>query len=236
MLFRPVAPVTLPVRGLLSLSTSLAAIALTGVVLNAAGLPLTGVTLAAGALVVTLAAAPLLRSTLSPGRSRVGVDSRSETAVEPREGEGVARIRLAPRDVWNGLACGLAALAFIGALWWGATWIHLVNTGPYLTISYAGSLQQLQGPRKVQPGQTLFIPVTLSTSSGATWHGALGISVDGAPRVSERVITKSGATVRLRLVAPRLPGLHHASVSARGTEAPKGIALTLVLRVVRPHA
>lgn len=244
ILFPTAAAISAPVRLALAATVSSAILALLGVGLNAAGIPLTGVSLAVGALTVTAAGVPFMRrnSWTDPLPELASAALMAAPVIEPQApapadgepAEAVAGARAGGRrhPVPAELVSVVGAACFIAAVWGGASWMHLVNTGPYVELAYAGKLQQLTGPVPVAARQTVDVPVMLTTSSGGRWQGRLSVTVDSKPSGSEAVSVESGTTVPLQVRAPGRAGFHNVQVMARGDASQSPVSLTLNLRVV----
>jgi hypothetical protein len=191
---------------------SLAALALTGVAVYAAGLPVTPMRVAVGLVVVTL---PPAVWCLRPG---------GRTADVRRTAPGRRRRR-------RGLLVVLSVGLFVAAVAWGASWQARVDSGPFDELSYAGELAHLDGPVDVQSGEVMSLPVTLGRSDGQPWAGSLSVTVDGQPQQTRSVDVPAGQVVTLQVTAPAAAGLHDVVVTGVREATSTPLLLTLRLQV-----
>jgi hypothetical protein len=208
----------------LAAALSLAATCLTGVGLNALGLPVTGVAVAVGLLVLTL-----------PAVAFIGDGATAPAPV--LRGRAITRRRIS-----RAVPVAVAAALFVGAVAWGASWMHLVDTGAYARLNYGGPLAQLSGPVTVRPSAAVTVPLQVTTSNGKPWAGVLEVREGGRVLSRATVRLRSGAVARATFRAPAAPGLRQLTISAtpdavtaKVAHLGSGLGLTLRVRVVAGH-
>lgn len=196
---------------------SLAALPLVGVLLNSVGVLVTPVSLGLGLLALTLPATILVLRASRMAEERVAVDAERP---EPSH-------RTMTRHVLQAASVAL----FVAAVAWGASWQHIVDTGPFAQLSYAGDLTHLSGPLVVRPSQPVTVPLQLTTSDGQPWVGTITLRVDTKVELTRAVRLESKDVVPIVVSSPREQGLHDVTTMATRDGTGEVLILTLRLRV-----
>jgi hypothetical protein len=206
-----------PTRLVLAVVLSVAMLPLVGVTLHAVGLPVSPLSMGVGLLIATL---PPTIWALRFSRADVPPTNGWFRGLRSRPG-GTALV-------------ALSVGVFVAAVAWGASWQEPVDSGPFSELSYAGVLQDVDGPMPVAPGETVTLPVQLERSDGRPWAGAVTVAVEGDRQVSRPVRANAGSIVSLQVTAPSSVGLHDVVVTAVREDTGETLDLTLRLRVGQP--
>jgi hypothetical protein len=206
-----------PTRLVLAVVLSVAMLPLVGVTLHAVGLPVSPVSMGIGLLIATL---PPTIWALRFSRADVPPTNGWFRGLRSRPG-GTALV-------------ALSVGVFVAAVAWGASWQEPVDSGPFSELSYAGALQDIDGPMPVGPAEMVTLPVQLERSDGRPWAGTVTVAVDGRRQVSHPVHGDAGQVVPLQVTAPSSVGLHDVVVTAVPEDPGETLELTLRLRVGQP--